>query len=155
MSKSCLQMITGPRRWREVRSGACATARGFTLIELVIVVAIVAILAMIALPSYQRHMQKARRARAEGDLLQLAQMLERQYTVNRTYVGFVLPFTQSPTDGGATVAYTITLPNLTQGAYTLTATPTGPQTADPCAVLTVDQTGAKGASGTHPSGSCW
>ena len=56
-------------------------AKGFTLIELMIVVAVVAILATIAMPSYQEHVRKSRRAQAKADLVELAQQLERHHTV--------------------------------------------------------------------------
>ena len=132
-------------------------SKGFTLIELMIVVAIVAILSLIAYPSYTQHVRKARRVQAKADLTELAQMLEREYTVNRSYAAFALPFTVSPRDVGATVAYNITnpIPDLAAKAYTLTAVPTGPQTGDVCRTLTLDQLGAKAASGTNPAGPCW
>ena len=109
MSKPNPKMMFGPSRWSNARSSAVRVAHGFTLIELVIVVAIIAIFAAIALPSYTQHVRKARRAQAKADLLELSQLLERQYTVNRTYVGFALPFAQSPRTG-APVAYAITSP---------------------------------------------
>jgi type IV pilus assembly protein PilE len=153
MSKSYPQMMRGPYRWASTRS----SVHGFTLIELVIVVAIIAILATIAVPGYTQHMRKARRAQAKADLLELSQLLERQYTVNRTYVGFTLPFTQSPRSG-TPVAYTLTspIPDLARNTYALAAVPTGPQIADGCGTLTVTHTGAKGASGPSPPvGGCW
>ena len=77
-----------------------SAAAGFTLIELMIVVAVVAILAAIAVPSYQEQVRKSRRAQAKADLVEYAQMAERFFTVNNTYVGFTLPTTQSPREGG-------------------------------------------------------
>ncbi|MDW7601742.1 prepilin-type N-terminal cleavage/methylation domain-containing protein, partial [Stenotrophomonas maltophilia] len=56
-------------------------ARGFTLIELMIVVAVVAILAAIAYPSYSEHVRKSRRAQAKADLVEYAQLAERFHTV--------------------------------------------------------------------------
>ena len=44
-------------------------ARGFTLVELMIVIVIVAILLAVALPSYQNSVQKGRRADAKSALL--------------------------------------------------------------------------------------
>ncbi len=81
------------------------TATGFTLIELMITVAVVAILAAIALPSYQAYVRKANRAQAKADLVELAQMLERRHTVENTYAGMTLPFSQSPRDGTARYAF--------------------------------------------------
>ena len=95
--------------------------KGFTLIELMVVVAVVAILASIALPSYQEQMRKSRRAQAKADLVEYAQMAERHFTVNNTYVGFTLPSTQSPRESGATARYTLNA-NTSATAFTLTAT---------------------------------
>jgi type IV pilus assembly protein PilE len=122
-----------------------ARAKGFTLIELVIVVAIVAILAAIALPSYLSYMQKSRRAQAKADLTEIAQELERQYTIQRTYVGYALPFAVSPREsasGGGVTAYNLA-GDIAARAYTLKAAATGPQSSDYCGDLTLDQTGTK------------
>jgi type IV pilus assembly protein PilE len=115
---------------------------GFTLIELMIVVVIVAVLSMIAYPSYQKYMQKSRRGQAKADLTEIAQELERQFTVNRTYLGYDLPFTTSPRDSVGVVAYTLAA-DIDTKAYTLKASVTGPQASDMCGDLTLDQTGLK------------
>jgi type IV pilus assembly protein PilE len=117
-------------------------AGGFTLIELLIVVAIVAVLAMIAYPSYSQYMQKARRATGKADLAEIAGGLEREFTVNRSYTGYTLPFAISPRDGGGVVAYNLE-GTIEAKQYLLKATPAGPQASDPCGALTLDQTGAR------------
>jgi type IV pilus assembly protein PilE len=131
-------------------------SRGFTLVELMIVVAIVAILAAIAYPSYSAYVQRSRRAQAKADLTQLAQDLERQYTVQKTYIGYApdggFP-TNSPHDGGVT-AYTIDAVLQTR-AYVLTATMAGPQTTDLCGNLTLDQTGQKHHSAGDEATCAW
>lgn len=119
--------------------------KGFTLIELVIVVAIVAILAAIALPSYQEHVRKERRAQAKADMMELTQTLERKFTVDRSFAGFTLPSSQSPSEGTAQYGLNIVSDATT---YTLTATPQGDQVHDRCGTLTVNQLGTK----THSSG---
>jgi type IV pilus assembly protein PilE len=122
-------------------------SRGFTLIELMITVAVIAILASIALPAYNDSVRKGRRGQAKADLVELAQTLERHYTVNGRYdanrngSAYTLPITQSPKTG--TAYYNIAASTRTQTAFTLTATPTGAQTSDSCGTLTIDQAGAK------------
>lgn len=62
-------------------------AKGFTLIELMIVVAIVGILAAVAYPSYTRHVEATRRTDAQASLMAFAQAMERLYSEDGTYAG--------------------------------------------------------------------
>lgn len=143
-------------RPKNSRNGWAGPAAGFTLIELMIVVAVVAILASIAVPSYQEQIRKSRRAQAKSDMVEYAQMAERYFTVNNTYVGFALPTTQSPREAGATARYLLAL-NPAPGAttFTITATAQGPQGNDRCGNLSVTNTGAKGHTGSVPLSECW
>lgn len=130
--------------------------RGFTLIELLIVIAIVAVLAAIAYPGYQEHVRKTRRTQAKADLLEITQMLEREFTLNRSYSGFDKDsFTQSPRTG--TAYYEISYePEEMTTTYTITAEPTGPQEADTkCGKLTINNLGAKTADGSLGAEGCW
>lgn len=126
-------------------------SRGFTLLELMIVVAVIAILAAIAFPSYQQHVRTSRRAQAKADLMEVSQLLERQFTADRDYRTFVLnpPLDRSPRTGDT--YYRLSLTAVTRTAYTLQAEPVGTQTVDACATLTVSQTGAR----TPATGRCW
>ena len=145
------------------RNGAHARlARGFTLIELMVVVAVVAILAAIAYPSYQDSVRKSKRAQAKADMIEIAQRYERYHTVNNTYVDFwetafdaADAEVVSPTTDGATAAYLITN---TEGVntFTLTATPQGAQVKDTrCGTLTLSGTGQKGSDGSGALADCW
>jgi type IV pilus assembly protein PilE len=132
-------------------------ARGFTLIELMMVVAVIAVLAALAYPSYVDQVRRARRSQAESDLLALAQTLERFHTERMTYTGFTLTTAQqrSPT-AGADIYYDVALPaaSLTATAYLLTATPRNDQTQDRCGTLSINQAGVR-TSSTGVAAQCW
>lgn len=129
---------------------------GFTLLELLIAVAIIGVLAAIALPLYQKEVEQTRRSKAEGDLMQLSQWMERRYSTNFDYrdtsgVNPSLPFTTSPHDGSA-VFYDISFSgNVTKNTYKLQAKPINGQTGDQCGTLTIDQADNRGADASD----CW
>ncbi len=135
--------------------GSGAWITGFTLIELMIAVAIIAILASIALPAYQEQIRKSRRAQAKADLVEYAQLAERYFTVNNTYVGFTLPTSQSPREAGATARYNLPAPTTTATTFTLTANATGAQASDRCGDLSITNTGQKGETGSASLEECW
>jgi len=148
-------MITFVPRNDMHTSPARSRVRGFTLIELMIAVAVVAILAAISMPAYQEYVRKSRRAQAKADLVELAQILERHHTVQNTYAGATLPFSQSPREG--TSQYTVSLSGTTNAtSFTLQAVPTsgGAQAKDKCGTLTLDQAGRKTPVESKVAG-CW
>ena len=136
-------------------------AAGFTLIELMVAVAIVGIIAAIALPSYQASVRKSNRAEAKTELTDVAQRLQRCYTLyakfndgNCGVYGTVSSSTGYITRGGQYYKITIDVPNAGDPAetnYRLKATAIkAPQTVDTgCTELTLDHTGA-----TAPA-ACW
>jgi len=152
--------------------------RGFSLVELLLTVTVIGILAAIAIPSYSAYIVRGQRTAAKTALLQAAQFLERNYTVNGCYQ-YVSPAAcqapagasptlpaNSPGDGGL-YTYAVQVAYPTAQTYTLTALPCGDagsncpanvsnQTfADPdCDVLTLTNTGAKTASGALGA-ICW
>lgn len=119
-----------------------------------IVVAIIAMITAIAVPSYQNSIRKTNRADGMTAMLDTQQRLERCMTTYGAY-----NHASCPVSGSAIVTpkghYTITLAR-TASTYTITATPESlTQLADAsCDVLTLDNTGKKGASGTTPA-KCW
>lgn len=133
------------------------SAKGFTLIELMIVVAVIGILAAIAYPSYQDSIRKSRRADAKSALLELAQFMERNYTLSNRYdldsggVAVALPFTETPKDGTAKY-YDLTISASAAQSFTLAAAPKNAQASDVCGTLSITNTGVKAATGT---GQCW
>ena len=137
------------KRPRSVWPGARAVSlAGFTLIEVMIVVAVIAILAAVALPSYQDSVRKARRADAKGALTYVAQLMERRNTERNSYASATLGTLATDLYPAITENkhYTLALSNLAATTFTITATPAGNQSLDPCGAYTLTQAGIRGAA---------
>ena len=132
---------------------------GFTLIELMIVVAVVGILAVIAYPSYNQYVTRSNRSVAASFMLSVANKQEQYMLDARQYASALSTLNLAPpAEVSKNYAITVVANNAaTPPSYTITATPTGAQLSNDknCANLTLDQTGAKGISGTGSVAACW
>ncbi|KQP13284.1 type IV pilin protein [Pseudorhodoferax sp. Leaf267] len=131
-------------------------AKGFTLIEVMIVVAVIGILSAIALPQYNEYVRRGHRSDARALLLQGAQWMERAATATGRYpLQADFPTTLKTMPSGR---YSITVASTDGATFLLTATPAGAQAADKCGKLTLTHTGLRGvegASASESATSCW
>jgi type IV pilus assembly protein PilE len=133
-------------------------ARGFTLVELMIVVAIVAILASVAYPSYIEYVARGQRAKLKTQMVLAQQWMERYYSesyrYDQTAAGVAntfaaQPFSQSPPPGEGAQTYVLTMgpvgTDTTGQTYQITATrvTSGTMASDHCGEPSVTNTGVK------------
>ena len=130
------------------------SARGFTLLELMIVVAIVAILGSIAIPAYQDSVRKSRRADAMTSLIQIQAQQEKWRANNPQYSNSLSSLGWSGTDS-LEGYYTVAIAASSVNAFTATATPKtgGPQAGDSCGTLTITANGPD--TSTADKKKCW
>ncbi len=146
------------------------SARGFTLIELMVTVAIVGILATIAVEAYTSEVQKSRRTDARTALLDLAGREEKLYSVTNAYsespaqLGYGTAATFAPPISVGSNYYdvAVVVPDPNQPtvpeSYLITATPVagGPQVNDTqCTTLTLNQLGVQSSTGSATAATCW
>ena len=134
-------------------------SQGFSLIELMIAVAIIGILAAIAIPMYSDYVTRSRRADGQASLMLVAQELERCYTqfskYNDNSCSMVNGGGVSETSDQGFYGISASGGNLTESAFTLTATPQNEQADDTdCTALTLTHLGEQSATGDDPD-SCW
>ena len=134
-------------------------ARGFTLIELMIVVAVLAILAAVAFPQYTNYIQRGKITEATSSLSELRLRAEKWFSDNRTYQN------AGGTDVGFNEAiqnakyFTYNCTAATATAFTCTATGVANQGMTGF-VYTINESNVRastftGLSGWNNSTTCW
>ena len=131
--------------------------RGFSLVELMIVVAILSIVTAWGYGSYRDTVIKSRRSEGLGELLMIADKLERYYADQGTYAGAQLGNTANTVHASSSKNgyYNFSITTASAIQFTITATPQGGQADDSnCGAFTLDSLGSRTASGSHGEG-CW
>jgi type IV pilus assembly protein PilE len=134
---------------------------GFTLIELMIVVAILGIVVAFGYPAYRDQIIKSRRAEGMGELLELADRMERYYSDQGTYAGATLG--TNATDVYPAVSqkgyYSFSFTGAPDAiSFTINSAPTtkGGQNKDMCGTFTLTSLGVKSVScGAACLDDCW
>ena len=161
VAKGASPELTAIRRRRR----CMRVSAGFTLIELMVVVAIVAILTAIAYPAYTSYLTKTHRVAAESCLSQYSNYMERFYTTNLRYnkdtagTANTLPAIDcaASQQTGANYDYDLPAGSLSVSTYVVRAVPTGSQLSrdTQCGTLSLNQAGARTATGTGGVAKCW
>jgi type IV pilus assembly protein PilE len=118
-------------------------ARGFTLVEVMVVVAVIAILASIALPSYNSYLRKARRADAQAALTDIASRQQQYLMDARAYAPDLATLNYTLQDSVTkwyTVAIAVAGP---PPSFTVTAAPIAGSDQTKDGSLELTSTGAK------------
>jgi type IV pilus assembly protein PilE len=121
-----------------------ALARGFSLIEMLVVVAIVGIIAAIAYPSYTNYLIKGSRAAAQSHLMELALAQQMYLADNRTYADTIAKL-NVPTPTNVSDIYTLSDPVITTTppTFSMSAVPRTNKRNKDDQTLTITHTGAK------------
>ena len=124
-------------------------AKGFSLIELMIVVAVIAILSTIVLPAYGDYVKRGKLVDGTAQLSDGRVKIEQFFQDNRTYVGA----DASPPCPASTKYFAITCENLTVSTYSIVATGQGTVSGFN---YWINQANVKGsATPWGDGGTCW
>ena len=132
-------------------TAAAPAARGFTLVEAMIVMAIIAILAAIAYPSYTRQVISSHRSAAQQELLALAALQEKIYLNSNAYATSMTGAYTGKSTGGlgrtsgrtADDRYTLSVAVTGGQSFTLTTTPVAGSSQAGNGNLTINSSGAR------------
>ena len=125
---------------------AMKQAKGFTLIELMIVVAVIGVLAAFALPAYNDYVIRGKLVEAKAGLADGRIKMEQYFQGNRTYVGGPCPAATDHFTFAGCLAATLT-------GYTLTATGKGDLSAY---IYSIDNSNVKTSQTPWGnSATCW
>lgn len=136
-------------------------AKGFTLIEILVVVAIIGIMASIAIPAYGDYVTRGKIPDATSNLASKRVLMEQFFQDNHSYsIGAsacpttVAPDTKSSKYFTFTCSAPIVAPATTASSFTITATGVNPGTMAGF-FYTIDQTNTKASTITSPANSKW
>jgi len=146
-------------------------ARGFTLIEIMIVIAIVGILVAVAMPSYTSYIARANRADARTQLIQASLFMQKFYAANDSYktdrsgttVSNAMPASLKNSPATGTALYTLNVQAANDADFELRMVPVsgGKMSTDKCGSFTINSAGAKNVWINNATGSaalrdeCW
>ena len=145
------------------------SARGFTLLELMVVVAVIAILAAIAFPAYTKQVRKGHRADAFNSISDIQLRQERWRADHSAYPaglsslgvastsasGYYTVSLVTPTGPCATVGGTTPVAG-SSNSYAITATATGVQAQDTrCATIVLTSLCSVITKSSTGGGTCW
>jgi len=146
-----------------------SSARGFTLLELVIAVAILAVLSTLAMPAYRSYRLRANRAEARAALLSLAAAQEKYYLTCNAYAADLAEDRETSCDPAqlrfparsehGLYSLAVSMADVESWSATATAAPDAEQADDTeCQAFGLDSVGAKtavAADGAATDALCW